>query len=126
MSKVPSNHDTEAVAMDIQDGDFKKREMKDLDPALQFTNAEEIEYTPEEGKSVLSKIDRVMMPMLCWVYLIQFADKTSLNYASLMGIREDTHLDPKSQQYSWASSIFYAGYIFWEYAFLQLYSCSIC
>jgi ACS family allantoate permease-like MFS transporter len=126
MSKVPSNHDTEAVTMDIQDGDFKKREIKDLDPALQFTNAEEIEYTPEEGKKVLSKIDRVMMPLLCWVYLIQFADKTSLNYASLMGIREDTHLDPNSQQYSWASSIFYAGYIFWEYVFLGLFSCSNC
>jgi hypothetical protein len=119
MSKVPSNHDTEAVTMDIQDGDIKKQEIKNLDPALHFTNAEEIEYTPEEGKNVLSKIDRVMMPLLCWVYLIQFADKTSLNYASLMGIREDTHLDPNSQQYSWASSIFYAGYIFWECAFSQ-------
>lgn len=119
MSKAPSNHDTEAVTMDIQNGDMKKQENKNLDPALHFINAEEIEYSPEEGKDVLSKIDRVMMPLLCWVYLIQFADKTSLNYASLMGIREDTHLDPNSQQYSWASSIFYAGYIFWECAFQQ-------
>lgn len=52
--------------------------------------------------------------MLCWIYALQFADKTSLNYASLMGIREDTNLDPSSQQYSWVSSIFYAGYITWE------------
>jgi hypothetical protein len=48
------------------------------------------------------------------VYAIQFADKTSLNYASIMGIRTDTHLDDQSQQYSWVGSIFYAGYLLWE------------
>ncbi|KAJ9487572.1 hypothetical protein VN97_g5739 [Penicillium thymicola] len=115
LSEVPSKRDTEQAVMDIQDGDLKQRDIQDLDPALQFMNAEEIEYTPDEAKKVLFKIDRVLMPLLCWVYLIQFADKTSLNYASLMGIREDTHLDPDSQQYSWVSSIFYAGYIFWEF-----------
>ncbi|KAJ5744295.1 hypothetical protein N7533_009165 [Penicillium manginii] len=115
LSEVPSKRDTEQAITDVQDGDLKQHEIRDLDPALQFMNAEETEYTPDEAQYVLSKIDRVLMPLLCWVYLIQFADKTSLNYASLMGIREDTHLDPNSQQYSWVSSIFYAGYIFWEY-----------
>ncbi|KAJ5499823.1 Major facilitator superfamily domain general substrate transporter [Penicillium expansum] len=114
LSEVPSKRDTEQAVMDVQDGYLKQHEIRDLDPALQFMNAEEIEYTPDEAKNVLSKIDRVLMPLLCWVYLIQFADKTSLNYASLMGIREDTHLDPNSQQYSWVSSIFYAGYICWD------------
>ena len=114
LSEFASKHDTEQAVMDVQDGHLKHHEIRDLDPALQFMNAEEIEYTPDEAKHVLSKIDRVLMPLLCWVYLIQFADKTSLNYASLMGIREDTHLDANSQQYSWVSSIFYAGYIFWE------------
>ncbi|KAJ5640067.1 uncharacterized protein N7484_007929 [Penicillium longicatenatum] len=115
LSKLPSNHDMERVTTDVQFGDFKRQESRDLDPALQFLGSEVIEYTPAEAKKVLSKIDRVLMPLLCWVYLIQFADKTSLNYASLMGIREDTHLAPNSQQYSWVSSIFYAGYICWEF-----------
>jgi hypothetical protein len=114
LSEVPSKHDTEQAVMDVQDGDLKQHEIRDLDPAVQFMNAEEIEYTPDEAKKVLSKIDRFLMPLLCWVYLIQFADKTSLNYAALMGIREDTHLATHSQQYSWVSSIFYAGYICWE------------
>jgi ACS family allantoate permease-like MFS transporter len=111
--KVPPNHDMEQA--DTERGEIKHGETRDFDPALQFMADGEIEYTPEESRKVLFKIDRVLMPLLCWVYLIQFADKTSLNYASLMGIREDTHLDPESQQYSWVSSIFYAGYIFWEY-----------
>lgn len=115
VSRVQPNDDVEQLDTEVQPGEIKHGGTGDVDPALQFLAAEAIEYTPEESRRVLSKIDRVLMPLLCWVYLIQFADKTSLNYASLMGIREDTHLDPNSQQYSWVSSIFYAGYIFWEY-----------
>ncbi|KAM5353399.1 hypothetical protein ACJ41O_000049 [Fusarium nematophilum] len=101
---------------DVDEGAFvEKTHVKDADPALAFVQGEAIEFTPEEEKSVLRKIDWALMPLLCWIYALQFADKTSLNYASLMGIREDTKLDPNSQQYSWASSIFYAGYILWEF-----------
>ncbi|PYH85794.1 putative allantoate permease [Aspergillus uvarum CBS 121591] len=103
VSGVPPNDDVEQIDTEIQPGEIKHGITGDADPALQFLATEVIEYTPEESRKVLSKIDRVLMPLLCWVYLIQFADKTSLNYASLMGIREDTHLDPNSQQYSWVS-----------------------
>ena len=85
------------------------------DPAFDFAEGELIQFTEQEEASVLSKIDFHILPLLCWVYCIQFADKTTLNYASLMGIRTDTHLNSNSQQYSWVSSIFYAGYILWEY-----------
>lgn len=95
-------------------GECKEINAKEVDPALAFMGGEIITYTVEEAKTVLRKIDWALMPMLCWVYALQFADKTSLNYASLMGLREDTHLDPKSQEFSWASSIFYAGYILFE------------
>lgn len=86
----------------------------DLDPAMAVAGGEIQHFSPEEERSVLRKIDMYILPLMCWIYAIQFADKISLNYASLMGIREDTHLDPRSQQYSWASSIFYAGYILYE------------
>lgn len=101
---------------DEGEGDLKivQERGKPIDPALAFIGLESIEYTAEEGLRVLRKIDFRMMPLLMWVYMIQFADKTSLNYASVMGIREDTHLDSSSTQYSWVSSIFYAGYIAWE------------
>lgn len=99
---------------DVDDGMVEKVARTDADPALDFANGEDVTFTPEEEKSVLRKIDWALMPLLCWIYALQFADKTSLNYASLMGIREDTNLNPKSQEYSWASSIFYAGYILWE------------
>jgi ACS family allantoate permease-like MFS transporter len=90
------------------------KEIKGADPAFEFARGEIVQFTKEEEASVLSKIDWHILPLLCWVYMIQFADKTTLNYASLMGIRKDTHLNSASQEYSWVSSIFYAGYIAWE------------
>lgn len=87
---------------------------KDVDPAMAVAGDEVLHFSPEEEASVLRKIDLYILPLMCWIYAIQFADKISLNYASLMGIRDDTHLDPNSQQYSWVSSIFYAGYILYE------------
>ncbi|KAK4686179.1 MFS transporter, ACS family, allantoate permease, partial [Tremellales sp. Uapishka_1] len=74
-------------------------------------NLVHVEYTAVESKSVLRKIDWRLMPMLIWVYGIQYADKQTLSYSSLMGIRQDIHLNLKSQQYSWAGSIFYAGFL---------------
>lgn len=107
-----SLHPTSSVQLgDVKDVSAKATEQE---PALAFMDHERVEYTPEEGQAVLRRIDWHILPMLMWVYCIQFADKTSLNYASVMGIREDINLDPTTQQYSWASSIFYAGYIAWE------------
>jgi ACS family allantoate permease-like MFS transporter len=83
-----------------------------VDPALKATGGTVIEITAEASARVLKKIDRHMLPLLCWIYMIQFADKSSLNYSSLMGIKTDDNLS--GAQYSWVGSIFYAGYIFWE------------
>jgi len=59
------------------------------------------------------KIDLVLMPLLGFCYMLQFLDKLSLNYASLLGILEDVSLT--GNQYSWASSVFYFGYLVWSY-----------
>ncbi|KAF1845294.1 putative allantoate permease [Cucurbitaria berberidis CBS 394.84] len=114
--KAPSNEDgINRVVSAPCEGECKEIEAQNADPALAFMRGEVLSYTAEEARVVLRKIDWALMPMLCWVYALQFADKTSLNYASLMGIREDTKLNPKSQEFSWASSIFYAGYIAYEF-----------
>lgn len=96
---------------DEQPGEIITKD-QDVDPALKMTGGTVVEFTPEEEKQVLTKIDLHMLSLMCWVYLIQFADKTTLNYASLMGIKTDAHL--VGNQYSWISSIFYAGYLAWE------------
>lgn len=65
------------------------------------------------SKKVLRKIDLYILPFLCVTYGLQFLDKTSLGYSSVFGIIPDNHL--KGQDYSWASSIFYFGYLITEY-----------
>jgi ACS family allantoate permease-like MFS transporter len=51
--------------------------------------------------------------MLCVVYGLNYLDKTTLSYASIMGLQADIGL--KGDNYQWLGSMFYIGYIFWEY-----------
>ncbi|CAK7214110.1 hypothetical protein SCUCBS95973_002026, partial [Sporothrix curviconia] len=67
------------------------------------------EYTEEEAKRVLWKLD-----LFCcrWCYL-SFIDKAVLSNASILGLLDDDHL--VGQDYSWASAIFYFGYLIFQY-----------
>ncbi|KAK3110020.1 hypothetical protein LTR53_016134, partial [Teratosphaeriaceae sp. CCFEE 6253] len=65
----------------------------------------ESDYTPEEYKKLLHKIDRYLLPLMWFCYGIQQTDKTSLGTQAIFGMRTDTHL--VGQQYSWLTTIFY-------------------
>jgi len=84
----------------------------DADEALNVAT-ELIEVTPEEEAALVRKIDWHILPLLCVVYGLQYLDKTTLSYSSIMGIQTFAHLH--GQQYSWLGSIFYFGYLVWEY-----------
>jgi hypothetical protein len=51
--------------------------------------------------------------MLCVVYGLNYLDKTTLSYASIMGLQTDIGLH--GTNYQWLGSMFYIGYIAWEY-----------
>ncbi|BGO91878.1 hypothetical protein NBRC10512v2_004144 [Rhodotorula toruloides] len=68
---------------------------------------------PAKARRLVRKIDLNILPLMCLVYLIQFLDKTSLSYASIMGIRKDNHLT--LGQYSWLSSIFNLAFLVGEW-----------
>ncbi|KAK8048777.1 hypothetical protein PG994_010507, partial [Apiospora phragmitis] len=95
---------------------------------------ETVVMTPAEEKKLLRKIDRNLMPLLCIVYGLNYLDKTTVSYASVMGLKTDINLVGefcigytihlkrvctnqyfKGQDYSWIGSMFYFGYLFWEY-----------
>ncbi|KAG9250219.1 major facilitator superfamily transporter [Emericellopsis atlantica] len=80
----------------------------------------QVSYTPEEEKAVLRKIDFVVLPFMCFVFLLQYLDKQSLSYAGVFGLIQD--LDLTASQYSWCSSIFYVGQLVSEYPFIYLMS----
>lgn len=56
-------------------------------------------------KQLLRKIDWHLMPLMCIIYGIQFLDKTTLSYASVMGIKKDTHL--QGNEYALLGTMFY-------------------
>ncbi|KAI0161165.1 MFS general substrate transporter [Hypoxylon sp. FL1284] len=100
---VTATRDAEAVELDIKDeaGDLAAR-------ALKSSTVDE-----EAARQVRRKIDLRILPFLCITYALQFIDKASLGYSSVYGIITDNKL--QGQDYSWASSIFYFGYLVAEY-----------
>ncbi|GAA5803983.1 hypothetical protein HPULCUR_009468 [Helicostylum pulchrum] len=64
-------------------------------------------------KNLVKRLDYIyVMPCLCMLVIIQFFDKSALNYSSVLGIKEDTDLD--DTQFGWLGSIFFIGYLFYQ------------
>ena len=51
------------------------------------------ELDPVEAKRVLQKVDRRILPILIVIYLLQYLDKNGINYASVYGLEDGTHLE---------------------------------
>jgi hypothetical protein len=64
-----------------------------------------ITLTAADNKRILRKIDLVILPILLWIYFLQYLDKATLSYASVFGLIGDTNL--KGEDYSWLGSILY-------------------
>ncbi|RAH41027.1 putative MFS transporter [Aspergillus brunneoviolaceus CBS 621.78] len=84
--------------------------MEKLDPHA--TNLA-IVITPATNSRLFWKITRRILVIQVVTYFFQSLDKGILNYASIMGIKTDTHL--VGQQYSWLGSILYFGILVGEY-----------
>lgn len=63
-------------------------------------------------RSVYPKVDLRVTLFLCGVYFLQFIDKSLLNYAAVMGIKN--YLAPNSNQFSNLGTITYVAYIVGE------------
>ncbi|KAF5602523.1 hypothetical protein FPCIR_1864 [Fusarium pseudocircinatum] len=72
-----------------------------------------IVYSSKEDARVRWKLDLILLPMMAFTYVLNYMDKVALSEASIFGVKEDLSL--VGQQYSWSSSIFYLGYLVWQY-----------
>ncbi|CAK7205807.1 hypothetical protein SEUCBS139899_008586 [Sporothrix eucalyptigena] len=108
---MPQPNNVEVRAIDIEE---KTRGVEHDDAAELFVGEGGVfEYTQEEAKRVLLKLDLILLPVMMISYLLSFIDKAALSNASILGIRTDDHL--VGQQYSWVSAIFYFGYLIAQY-----------
>lgn len=90
--------------------------MGEFDEAYDFIhNVSEDEKSKEpvevDIKKVYRKIDKRVLPILAGIYFLQFLDKTLINYAGVMGIKD--HLE-NPNQFGDLATILYAGYIIFE------------
>ncbi|KAF4119231.1 MFS family permease [Geosmithia morbida] len=68
--------------------------------------------TPEENKRVLRLIDLRILPIILFVYCLQSLDKTTLSYASVFGLIQDTNL--KGNEFSWLGSVVYVSQLVFQ------------
>ncbi|KAI1215175.1 MFS general substrate transporter [Annulohypoxylon truncatum] len=66
----------------------------------------------ESERKLKRKLDIRILPLLSICYFFYYVDKTTLSYAAIFGIESDLHMT--GSEYSWLSSIFYFGWLFWS------------
>ncbi|VUC37974.1 unnamed protein product [Clonostachys rosea] len=98
----------------------EQQQVKDLKFKMDNTNKDVAkgvitgqQLSAEDDKRILRKIDLCLLPLMAVSYCFQFLDKSSLSYTSIMGLRTDLKLT--GSDYSWASSIYYFGYLIASY-----------
>lgn len=118
--KISDGH-SGAVANDVLDNsektmDSEKQALrtKDADAALEFLYAEETTImTDVNEKDLVRKIDWRIVPLMWACYNLQYLDKTLVNYANVMGLREDTSIS--ADQFSQLALVFYVTYLAFEF-----------
>ncbi|KAJ5643010.1 uncharacterized protein N7484_005517 [Penicillium longicatenatum] len=72
-----------------------------------------IEIDEATNKRLKKMIDKRVLVVMMFTYLLQTLDKGALSFASIMGIKTDAHL--QGQQYSWLTTIVYIAILVVEY-----------
>ncbi|KAL7908502.1 MFS general substrate transporter [Trichoderma velutinum] len=85
-------------------------------------DVQHVEYhiDPADERAVVKKIDRIILPVMAFVYFFQYLDKQNINYAAVFGFEKDTHLS--GSEFSWVISLFYFGQLCVEYPAAYLMS----
>ncbi|GKT51015.1 thiamine repressible genes regulatory protein thi1 [Colletotrichum spaethianum] len=91
------------------------RDIHNADAALDFLrNGGDVSLmTSEDERRLKRKIDWRIVPLMFACYILQYLDKTLINYANVMGLQKDTNIT--GDQYSQLAMIFYVSYLAFEF-----------
>lgn len=78
-----------------------------------FDEASPQAVSQEAKDAVRRKVDLHLLPLMCALYGLNYVDKVALGWAVLFNFRQDLGL--VGTEYSWASSMFYFGYLIAQY-----------
>ena len=109
--------DIEAVPHKLEPEDVVGvvKDLHKADAALEFLRqgGDVPPMKPEDEKRLKRKVDWRVVPLMLACYLLQYLDKTLINYANVMGLRQDTNIS--GDQYSQLAMIFYVSYLAFEF-----------
>lgn len=110
-----SSSDEKHLATVNVDGVEKEKNDREMDEGMKYLleHPEHEDYTEDEAKKVLRKIDWMLMPLMTVLITLAAADKIIISNAAASGGAEDLNL--KGSEYSWIGSIFYFGYLVMEF-----------
>ncbi|KAI0017556.1 allantoate permease [Xylariomycetidae sp. FL0641] len=99
---------------EIEAGQVPVHKSADVDAALEYLNHEGTTVMTEvDEKTLVRKIDFLIVPLMWACYNLQYLDKTLINYANVMGLEEDTSIS--GNQFSLLATIFYVTYLAFEF-----------
>ncbi|KAF1979167.1 MFS general substrate transporter [Bimuria novae-zelandiae CBS 107.79] len=103
-SEKSSRDTTEKIAVDTPPQQFEKVNLEKAEPPPLVDEATE--------KRLLRKLDWRIIPMLCWVYLMNFMDRVNIGNARLYGLEENLGLT--GNQYQISVGILFVTYCLFE------------
>jgi len=68
----------------------------------------------ETEKRLMKKLDRRIIPICCWIYLMNFMDRVGIGNARLYGMESDLGMTEGSNQFQLAVSILFVTYCLFE------------
>jgi hypothetical protein len=129
-----ANHGDTTIAIDTEMGELgimppKPEEKQDLDE-IELAKERNEEFTPEEERRLVRKLDFWIFPLMMFTYSLQSYDKGIMSAATQFGFNTDLGLTvvtghtkggvaiTNNQRYSNASMIFYIGYLVGTYTMM--------
>ncbi|KAK5172990.1 uncharacterized protein LTR77_003112 [Saxophila tyrrhenica] len=97
----------------IADDKLKELHVEDLTVRANDRKAEAFEIDPVAEKKLLRKLDYRVVPVLWFLYLLSFLDRTNIGNASIQGMTADLDME-EGNSYNIALFIFFVPYILFE------------
>ncbi|KAL1648041.1 hypothetical protein SLS58_002366 [Diplodia intermedia] len=96
------------VIQELDQGEIFLRES-----GYDWAQVEAILNDKQKMKALTRKVDTWLLPLLMGTYVLQYIDKSTTSYGAVFDLLTETNMT--GDQYSWTASLFYFGYLFWEY-----------
>ncbi|KAF2194346.1 MFS allantoate transporter [Zopfia rhizophila CBS 207.26] len=108
LERIASIHVTEGEIVQLDEAEIFLREH-----GYDWHRVEALMQDEAKMKKLIRRVDMIILPLLCGTYMLQYIDKTTMSYGAVFDLMEETGIT--GDEYSWTASLFYFGYLFWEY-----------